>query len=201
MIFSLLFPKGLVSQPPRTTIVLADFNPSVLKLATIPNLILNYQLADDISPKESGGDIEFFDIISEDFHDFLRKCNIEIRAISGSWSPEFSAMALPESSETPNDVLILASETIYSPNSTRTFTETLLNLIRRSEKAGGRARALVAAKKVYFGVGGSVDDFLDVLRELGGEGKVVWTTEGLRNGIGRCILEVTSTANEANTRT
>ncbi|KAL8757097.1 MAG: hypothetical protein Q9199_002459 [Rusavskia elegans] len=201
LIFSLLFPKGLISQPPCTTIVLADFNPSVLKLATISNLMLNYQLADGIGPEESGGDIECLDIISEDFQGFLRKCNIEIRAISGSWSPEFSAMALPESSETPNDVLILASETIYSPTSTRTFTETLLNLIRRSEKAGGRARALVAAKKVYFGVGGSVDDFLDVLRELGGEGKVVWTTEGLRNGVGRCILEVTSTANEANTRT
>lgn len=180
--------------------VLADFNPSVLKLATIPNLMLNYQLADGIGPEESGGDIEFFDIISEDFQGFLRKCNIEIRAISGSWGSDFSAMTLPESSEAPSDVFILASETIYSPTSTRSFTETLLDLLRRSEKAGGRARALVAAKRLYFGVGGSVDDFLDVLRELGGEGKVVWTTGGPGNGVGRCILEVTSRA-EANTMT
>ena len=101
-------------------------------------------------------------------------------------------MALPESSEAPRDVLILASETIYSPASTRAFTETLLHLIRRSEKAGGKARVLVAAKKVYFGVGGGVDEFLDVLQQLGGEGKVVWSTEGSGSGVERCVLEVTN---------
>ena len=174
--------------------VLTDFNPSVLKLATIPNLLLNYQLAGAIGPEESGGDIECLDDLSPDFQAFLRKCNIEIRAISGSWGSDFATMALAESSETPNDVMILASETIYSPASTRTFTETLLDLLRRSEKAGGKAVALVAAKKVYFGVGGSVDDFLTVLRELRGEGKVVWATEGLGNGVGRCILEVRNRA-------
>lgn len=169
--------------------VLTDFNPSVLKLATIPNLTLNYQLAGAIGPEESGGDIECLDDLSPDFQAFLRKCNIEIRAISGGWGSDFAAMALPGFSGI-SDVMILASETIYSPASTRTFTETLLDLLRRSEKAGGKAVALVAAKKLYFGVGGSVDDFLGVLRELGGEGKVVWSTEGLGNGVGRCILEV-----------
>ncbi|CAO1606306.1 hypothetical protein XANCAGTX0491_009805 [Xanthoria calcicola] len=194
LIFNFLFQKGLVPEPPRTTMVLTDFNPSVLKLATIPNLLLNYQLAGAIGPEESGGDIECLDDLSPDFQAFLRKCNIEIRAISGSWGSDFATMALAESSETPNDVMILASETIYSPASTRTFTETLLDLLRRSEKAGGKAVALVAAKKVYFGVGGSVDDFLTVLRELRGEGKVVWATEGLGNGVGRCILEVRNRA-------
>ena len=179
--------------------VLADFNASVLKLATIPNILLNYQLGDDVERDESGGDSEAFDELGQNFLDFLHRCNVAIRAISGSWGPGFSAMALPESSETSKDVLILASETIYSPASTRAFTQTLLDLLRRSEEAGGKARALVAAKRVYFGVGGSVDDFLNVLRELGGEAKVVWTTEGLGNGVGRCILEVKSRTKEANT--
>ncbi|CAL8582781.1 hypothetical protein XPA_008425 [Xanthoria parietina] len=194
LIFNFLFPKGRVPEPPRTTMVVTDFNPSVLKLATIPNLTLNYLLAGAIGPKESGGDIECLDDLSPDFQAFLRKCNIGIRAISGSWGSDFAAMALPDTSDTADDVVILASETIYSPASTRVFTETLLDLLRRSEKAGGKAVALVAAKKVYFGVGGSVDDFLTVLRELGGEGKVVWTPEGSGNGVGRCILEVRNRA-------
>ncbi|KAL8768695.1 MAG: hypothetical protein Q9209_005113 [Squamulea sp. 1 TL-2023] len=183
--------EALASRPPRTTMVLADFNPSVLKLATIPNLVLNWSLPDILTTSESGGDFEFLDDPSADFHNFLSKANIEIRALSGGWSPEFSSVALPESLETPIDILILASETIYSPTSTRAFTETLLDLLQKSEKAGEKARALVAAKKVYFGVGGGVNEFLHVLWELGGEGTVVWTTEGSGSGVGRCILEVT----------
>lgn len=168
----------------------------MLKLATIPNILLTYHLGDEVGPD---GDVEGFDELGTNFLDFLRRCNVKIKAISGSWGTEFSAMALPETSEIPDDILILASETIYSLASTRAFTSTLLDLLKRSEGAGGKARALVAVKRVYFGVGGSVDDFLNVLRELGGEAKVVWTTDGLGNGVGRCILEVTSSAKEAMT--
>ncbi|KAL9035092.1 MAG: hypothetical protein Q9180_005043 [Flavoplaca navasiana] len=192
--------KGSASNSPRTTLVLADFNASVLKLATIPNILLNYQLGNEVGPDESGGDVDVFDQLGTNFQNFLRRCNVEIKAISGSWGTEFSAMALPETSKTPDDILILASETIYSPASTRAFTSTLLDLLHRCEGAGGKARALVAAKRVYFGVGGSVDDFLNVLRELGGEAKVVWTTDGLEDSVGRCILEVTSGAKEAITQ-
>ena len=52
-------------------------------------------------------------------------------------------------------------------------------------------RALIAAKRVYFGVGGGVDEFLRVLGEMGGRGKVVWET-GPESGVGRVILEVTA---------
>ncbi|KAL8851411.1 MAG: hypothetical protein Q9221_003682 [Calogaya cf. arnoldii] len=199
LLLHILISKALASQPPRTSMVLADFNPAVLKLATMPNLLFNYMCHDESGDEGSHGHYANFNMWITDFQDFLvDKCNIKIRGISGSWGPGFSAMALPEASETLNDVLILASETIYSPTSTRAFTETLLDLLRRSEKAGGKARALVAAKRVYFGVGGSVNDFLDVLRELGGEAKVVWTKEGLGSGVGRCILEVTNAAKEGN---
>ncbi|KAL8860086.1 MAG: hypothetical protein Q9178_003350 [Gyalolechia marmorata] len=195
-LYRILFSKHEAQKPHHTNIVLADYNLSVLKLATIPNLLLNYHLADVSEP----GDVEFLYDPSVEFPAFLGKINTEIRALSGSWSPDFAALALPESSEPPRDVLILASETIYSPASTRAFTETLLDLIRRSEKAGGKARALVAAKKVYFGVGGGVDEFLDVLQQLGGEGKVVWSTEGSGSGVERCILEVTNRTGNVDNR-
>ncbi|KAL8989568.1 MAG: hypothetical protein Q9169_008334 [Polycauliona sp. 2 TL-2023] len=182
------------------TMVLADFNASVLKLATIPNLLLNDPLADGIEANESGGGIAGFDELARDFPDTLRKCSIEIRGISGSWGPEFSAMALLESSKPSNHVLILASETIYSCASTWAFTQTIMDLIRKSEENGAKARALVAAKMVYFGVGGSVDDFLDVLGRFGGEAKVVWTSANSGGGVSRCILDITSKLKEASVR-
>ena len=52
------------------------------------------------------------------------------------------------------------------------------------------ARALVAAKRVYFGVGGGVDEFLIVLRSTTGVAREVWETHGEGAGVGRVVLEV-----------
>ncbi|KAK4696407.1 hypothetical protein P7C71_g1490, partial [Lecanoromycetidae sp. Uapishka_2] len=83
---------------------------------------------------------------------------------------------------------IIASETIYSPSSMVPFTEVILKALEASETIGSRAKALVAAKKIYFGVGGSIDEFWSVLERLGGRGAVVWESVG--PGVGRVILEV-----------
>lgn len=48
----------------------------------------------------------------------------------------------------------------------------------------------MAAKKVYFGVGGGVDEFLGVLSGRGGQGRVIWETDGVGSGVERCIVEV-----------
>lgn len=104
--------------------------------------------------------------------------------------PDESSKQSPVSS----NALILASETIYSPASTFAFTTTLLDLLQEHERRGGSVRALVAAKRVYFGVGGGVDDFLEILRERGGEGTEVWATEGIGSGVRRCIVEITRKA-------
>ena len=94
----------------------------------------------------------------------------------------------------PTLTLILASETIYSPSSIRAFTQTVMALLEaNSKRPTDQAVALVAAKRVYFGVGGGVDEFLAVLAEIGGYGRCVWDSshgEGGGNGVGRCILEV-----------
>lgn len=69
-----------------------------------------------------------------------------------------------------------------------------METMRGCEGEGGKARALVAAKMVYFGVGGGIDEFLSVLKEKGGEGNSVWETKGMGYGVGRCIREVTPRA-------
>lgn len=47
--------------------------------------------------------------------------------------------------------------------------------------------ALVGAKKVYFGVGGSLEDFLEGVRGVGGVVKVVREEE---DGVRRAVVEV-----------
>lgn len=79
--------------------------------------------------------------------------------------------------------LVLASETIYSPATTGLFTDVLLGVL------GKGGRGLVAAKQIYFGVGGSVADFVN-----GVEGRGGWRCSSVREerevGVGRSIIEV-----------
>ncbi|KAL8730627.1 MAG: hypothetical protein Q9166_003940 [cf. Caloplaca sp. 2 TL-2023] len=170
-LFKLLLttPSSMLS--PHRTLILADFNASVLQLATIPNLLLTWALTTNLMPSGSD-DLEITDDLLSAFRKSLGEANIHIHAVSGSWGPELASIAVPEPLKPADDVLILASETIYSPASTRVFTETLLTLNGRSEEGGAKIRALVAAKKVYFGVGGGVGEFLGVLKDLGGEGNI-----------------------------
>lgn len=84
--------------------------------------------------------------------------------------------------------LVLASETIYSLATLSSFVDTLLSVLQTSVAGGASPVGLVAAKKVYFGVGSGVDEFVRVLAEHGGKANVVW--ESKETGVGRVILEV-----------
>ena len=84
-------------------------------------------------------------------------------------------------------LLILASETIYSPSTLPDFVGTLIGLL--SLGATGSSRALVAAKKVYFGVGGGVAEFEREVQERGAAVRTVWDS-GEEGGVGRVVLEV-----------
>lgn len=168
----------------------------MLYLSTIPNIFLTYQLLASQIPPPKSSDVELSPSLLFSFESNLSlESNIHISAISGAWSPAFDNLITTQHfSPSPSTTLILASETIYSPASLISFTNTLINLLSTAEKRGGEARALIAAKKVYFGVGGGVDEFLEVLVARGGTGKVVWESVG--GGVGRLILEV-RTADDA----
>jgi protein-histidine N-methyltransferase len=178
-------------------LTLADYNDCVLKLATIPNIILTRVLGCSDAVTASFGDLEISPAVLQNFEDDLSKHNIHISTISGAWGPKFidsvKSKALPTSSSLCLDrrpkTLILASETIYSPSTITCFVSTLLGLLAAAEDQGRTARALIAAKKVYFGIGGGVDEFLVILQKNGGQAKMVWELEG--EGVDRVILEVT----------
>jgi protein-histidine N-methyltransferase len=84
--------------------------------------------------------------------------------------------------------LVLGAETIYSPAATDAFVEILMILLRRVKMA----KAMVAAKKFYFGVGGSVDGLKEACAT---KGAVAYEIEnhgvpGLEAGVGRSLIEV-----------
>jgi protein-histidine N-methyltransferase len=84
--------------------------------------------------------------------------------------------------------LLLGAETIYSPASTEAFVAILILLLKRVKMA----KAMVGAKKFYFGVGGSVDGLKEACA-IGGA--VAYEIEnhgvpGLEEGVGRALCEV-----------
>ncbi|KAL2824513.1 hypothetical protein BDW59DRAFT_162401 [Aspergillus cavernicola] len=199
----------------RTHFTFADYNSAVLRLVTLPNLLLTWnhvttrrhptpafgvQHEDKTDEhhhhqqqqEEEGEEEEFLDItpgLLNSFQRDLAQRGITIDFISGAWSPSFVDLVFSSSIEVASlETLVLASETIYSPASLVAFSETLLALLCRSSVG---SRALLAAKKVYFGVGGGVDEFLAVLRRVSdSELRVEERMDVKSEGVGRIVLEI-----------
>ncbi|KAI9819547.1 MAG: hypothetical protein M1827_006997 [Pycnora praestabilis] len=171
----------------RTHFTVADYNYDVLRLVTVPNLLLSwYRTTKRSVDWSSEDDLEITPELLENFIATLQERDITIEAISGAWSPHFIELLSNKVSPSPN-VLVLGSETIYSPASIRAFTKVLVEILIQGEAS----RALVAAKSIYFGVGGSVDEFRAVLTECGGMAREVEGMDGWESqGVTRVILEV-----------
>jgi protein-histidine N-methyltransferase len=107
------------------------------------------------------------------FAESLATYSITLRFFSGSWEAfEMDGAGYD---------LVLASETIYRLESLRP----LARVLRRSCERD--AACLVAAKVLYFGVGGGVAEFVRVVESMGGTIESAWE----RNvGVGRRIMRV-----------
>ncbi|KAF8254218.1 hypothetical protein K440DRAFT_531942 [Wilcoxina mikolae CBS 423.85] len=161
--------------------VLADYNVDVLRLVTLPNIFLTWAVATHRLPRNMiGGSGEFAasQRLREEFLIDLESRGIVLRFISGAWGKKMVQLLGKAMFD-----MVIGSETIYSPTSMQDFTEVLL----LSLKSNGRG--LVAAKWVYFGVGGSVEEFVKTIQH-----HKDWGTKMVRDlvevGVGRVILEV-----------
>lgn len=185
----------------------ADYNTTVLRLVTLPNILLTWKLnachkSDEAiglteAQERGSGDLEIEPELLEALRADLASRCITIDFVSGAWSHRLVGLAVESRVHTFQErrrTLILASETIYSPSSLSAFSETLLELLQRCGAAthpGLSSKALVAAKKVYFGVGGGVDEFLAVLLRLAGAAVTVLPRVDVKTeGVGRVILQV-----------
>lgn len=147
--------------------VLTDFNYDVLRLVTVPNLAIHW--ASTIPPQqlqmlcsgEDGPPLQNDEIIitqqfiSAMLADFATK-NITISLVSGGWNRSFLNIAKSFDVKT-----LITSETIYSPQSLPLVAELILGLMAATDSIC--SRAVVAAKSMYFGVGGSVTEFVNYL--------------------------------------
>jgi len=179
----------------RLTLTLCDYNEDVLRLGTAPNVFLNYLTASGRVPRPESLDDQELDLEAPFGADIVQKTmedmatqNISFCLVSGSWGDDFLHLLSPPESggHGPPNLLILASETIYSPASIKVFAEVVISLLKRHGKNG---KAWVAAKKVYFGVGGGVDEFRKEIKDRQGDITVV--AEITSTGVGRVVLEVT----------
>ncbi|KAG8764620.1 hypothetical protein FRC12_007997 [Ceratobasidium sp. 428] len=126
------------------------------------------------------GDITLSEELRSVFLDSLREHKIDIRFFSGPWD-KFHPQAIL--SDTLSYDLVLTSETIYQPTS----LGSLVRLLRDAVGTGDHTICLVAAKLVYFGVGGGIKEFQRSLAidDIKGTTENVWD---FVEGVGRSIL-------------
>jgi nucleotide-binding universal stress UspA family protein len=146
----------------------ADYNPSVLRLVTVPNILLAWAALrptpDGEEPFEEEGELDIDEELVAEFTASLEKQGITLSFFSGAWGTEFATLVEEAPRDTSAELLVLAAETIYSPAALESFAEVLMRILG-TEKGG---EAMVGAKKVYFGVGGSMEDFCVKVEGLGG---------------------------------
>ena len=189
-------PQG---RPVSTRVTLTDYNELVIWMATIPNILLACSTTDSPNNQQNQAtDVEITTDVLTTIRGNLARTNTHVRAISGMWGSafedlcDFSETTSTSTSSRPRTIMLLASETIYSPASTETFTSTLLALMRKAiTNANTRCVTYVAAKRFYFGVGGSIDHFSSTVHQGGGHVKTIWdSADTAARGVSRCILEI-----------
>ncbi|CCH62188.1 hypothetical protein TBLA_0G02490 [Henningerozyma blattae CBS 6284] len=160
-------------------ILLSDYNYSVLRLVSIPNLVITWakftlseteceilQKHQDENMPIRDDEIQFSAKLLETFHEDLKRRNITIELVSGSWGRKFSN--LTENILKNSSNLVLTSETIYQPITLPVVAETILDYLRIAKDS----QILVAAKDIYFGVGGSIIEFENYLEKRNNANKL-----------------------------
>ena len=155
--------------------ILSDFNYDVLRLVTVPNLIIHWASTlepsklNELCVSQPTGDLEMdAPILNNDevliteplineFTNQLSEYNVKLLFVSGSWGRQFNSLL----NGTPID-LIISSETIYSPDSLPIVAESLIEILTQSDVP--KSSCLIASKNFYFGVGGSVTEFVNYLK-------------------------------------
>ncbi|GEQ66409.1 hypothetical protein JCM33374_g72 [Metschnikowia sp. JCM 33374] len=182
------------NSPPQenspSTFIFSDFNFEVLRLVTLPNILIHY--ASTLSPETlnalmdsevplNNDELLLTPALLNQFTSHLKQRNLELRFISGSWGTDFLSLVSPYAPD-----LVVTSETIYSPESLPLISSMLIQLFAGKNLYLG----LVAAKQYYFGVGGSIKEFLDHLNSNKPGSMTVSTTSDDLGQLKRDIVQL-----------
>ena len=173
----------------RFHLTLSDYNDEVLRYSTWANVLLASERELDrrrrLPLDDETDSLEVNEDLVRDCRKLWQDKGVSFNFISGPWGKDFEDATMNVLASRQPNLLILASETIYDLNSLPVFTDTLIDLLRRH---GMQSRAWVAAKKLYFGVGGGVDAFVQEVETRGG---AVAEIMSIKEGVSRVVLEVT----------
>lgn len=182
-----------------------DYNADVLRLCTAANVLLTtatLALGDEQTAaagnNENEEDIDVDERVVAECLRRLGEADVEVDFISGAWGDEFTklvragmarASGAAEERVARKKILVLASETIYAPESLGVFARTVGDFLAMGDETEEvDVSVYVAAKKVYFGVGGGVAEFEEEIRKLGCRTEMVLDVKDA--GVGRVVLEV-----------
>ena len=177
-----------------------DFNADVIKNFTIPNYLKNS--SDKVESVSS--ECNTLSSVSSECNNLSSvssECNtlssVSSRFFSGDWS--FVSSRFSQYS------LILSSETIYNTTSQGKILAILRQCLATNSASGGGGVAnsasggggvaLIASKRHYFGVGGGVLDFMELVAQSnsGLVAQVVWSSSenDTKSGLARDIIMIT----------
>lgn len=173
---------------------LTDYNFEVLRLVTVPNIIIHW--ASTISPQqlqelcglEDGPPLPNDEIIitkrlAAAMAVAFAERNISFLFVSGGWNRQFLNLV----NKHPTD-LVITSETIYSPQSLPLVAELILSLMAPQ---GTCKHTVVAAKSIYFGVGGSVTEFTNYMDERKPQAMQLHQKEVGESQLKRILIDIT----------
>jgi protein-histidine N-methyltransferase len=142
------------------------------------------------------GEVELTPELRSAFLQSLATRKISLRFFAGGWT-SFSDLSKGTSYD-----LILSSETIYEvaalPTLVKLFRSSMSGPVNQEENRSlesltegltisTESRCLVAAKVLYFGVGGGIPDFKRAVEGTGGKVQTIWER---KVGVGRQIMSV-----------
>lgn len=205
----------------KTHFVLSDYNLIFLRLLTVPNVLLTWYVtrhhpdADADTDPESESELDITEPLLADFRADLEAYGLSFTFISGPWSQTWTDMAFPVPKEEGEKqqqqpvvgkgyTLLFSSETIYETRTYPEFVGSIVTILDRAAERhhhgiGGSSpdvrykhpKALVAAKKMYFGVGGGIDDFVPFLNGVAGDRTSVGERLDVSDqGVSRGVWEV-----------
>ncbi len=170
----------------KLDLAFADYNSTVLRLVTLPNVLLSWAQSlprtEETGPWEEEGELDIDADLLTAFQADLADRKVSLSFFSGAWGEEFVNLVQDAPKTAKGELLIIGAETIYSPAALRSFADVLADIFGKEE-----GKALVGAKKVYFGVGGSMDDFCEAVRERGAEAVQIREEA---DGVRRSVVEV-----------
>ncbi|KAF8837872.1 hypothetical protein BDN67DRAFT_1071131 [Paxillus ammoniavirescens] len=182
----------------ETHIHLQDYNASVLQLVTMPNVVLawyNSPAADEYRNSDShesvDSELNMTPQLFSAFKTSLGNYGVYLRFFAGSWD------TFDLSSTGGRYNLVLTSETIYHPKSLSSLIRVMRDACVAPDQGvdedSHQYLCLVAAKTVYFGVGGGISEFIRCVEVMTGKQvsrsqvETVWDKS---TGVSRKVMSV-----------